>query len=125
AEQGIAEAQANLGVAYAGGLGVKKDLAEAVRWSSKAAQKDIVLGQETLRTLAEQGYAAAQFNLGRMYAGGHGIRQSDFEAYKWFARAAAQGNPDARKQLAALAKRLSAEQIAEAQRAAKQPATAR
>jgi TPR repeat protein len=52
--------------------------------------------------------------MGRMYMAGRGIRQSDVEAYQWFARAAAQGHPDAGKQMAEVAKRLTAEQIAQA-----------
>ena len=70
------------------------------------------------RRAAEQKFAAAQFNLGRMYAAGKGIRQSDVEAYKWFALASAQGNLDARKQLAEVAKRLTPEQIVQAKQAA-------
>jgi localization factor PodJL len=52
-----------------------------------------------------------------MYAAGKGTRQSDIDAYKWFSLAAAQGNQDARKQMAEVAKRLTAEQIAEAKQA--------
>ena len=51
---------------------------------------------------------------------GRGIRQSDVEAYKWFSLAAAQGHADARKQMAEVAKRLTAEQIAQAKETAKQ-----
>ena len=138
------------------GMGVAKNPAEAVKWASKAAQQGISQGQESLRGLAEEGYAPAQnelgltyekgwgslkidaeavnwyrrcrraeirrrqFNLGRMYAAGKGTRQSDVEAYKWFALAAAQGNPDARKQMAEVAKRLTAEELAQAKQAAKQ-----
>ena len=40
---------------------------------------------------AAQGNAAAQFNLGVMYANGRGVRQDDAEAVKWFRQAAAQG----------------------------------
>ena len=47
-----AGAQFNLGVMYANGEGVLKDEAEAVRW---------------YRLAAEQGHAAAQFNLGNSY----------------------------------------------------------
>jgi len=36
---------------------------------------------------AEQGEAAAQFNLGLMYATGQGVPQDDAEAAKWFRRA--------------------------------------
>ena len=52
AEQGDAVAQAALGVSYANGDGVPQDDAEAVRW---------------YRLAAEQGIAAAQYNLGSMY----------------------------------------------------------
>ncbi|MCK9681056.1 tetratricopeptide repeat protein, partial [Haemophilus influenzae] len=41
--------------------------------------------------MAEQGYAKAQFNLGVMYAKGQGVKQDDFEAVKWFRKAAEQG----------------------------------
>ena len=53
AEQGDADAQFNLGVAYATGRGVPQDDAETVRW---------------YRLAAEQGNASAQANLGFMYA---------------------------------------------------------
>ena len=49
ADQGLAEAQFNLGIMYDGGQGVAQDYAEAVRWFRKAA---------------DQSLAAAQFNLG-------------------------------------------------------------
>ena len=52
AEQGIAEAQYNLGVCYFYGKGVRRDYAEAVKWYRKAA---------------EQGIAEAQSNLGVCY----------------------------------------------------------
>jgi TPR repeat protein len=77
------------------------------------------------RKAAEQGFAAGQYNFGRMYAAGRGTRQSDVEAYRWFSRAAAQGHADARKQLAEVGKRLTAEQIAQAKQAATQPQPAR
>ena len=44
-----------------------------------------------LRPLAEQGYAAAQTNLGFMYAEGQGVTQDHQEALKWYRLAAAQG----------------------------------
>ena len=52
AEQGLADAQYNLGVMYDEGEGVAQDDAEAVRW---------------YRLAAEQGDAGAQNNLGVMY----------------------------------------------------------
>ena len=48
-----AETQFLLGVAYANGVGVAKDEAEAVKWYRKAA---------------EQNHAQAQYNLGVCYA---------------------------------------------------------
>ncbi|WP_048954519.1 tetratricopeptide repeat protein, partial [Haemophilus influenzae] len=67
AEQGYANAQANLGSMYAIGRGVKQDVFEAVKWYRKAA---------------EQGDAKAQLNLGVTYAKGQGVKQDDFEAVK-------------------------------------------
>jgi hypothetical protein len=48
------------------------------------------------RPLAEAGNAAAQYNLGRMYANGEGVPQNLKEALKWYRKAAEQG--DARAQ---------------------------
>jgi len=57
AEQGDAKAQADLGVMYATGEGVPRDLVEAVAWYRQAA---------------DQGWAEAQNALGSMYATGRG-----------------------------------------------------
>jgi TPR repeat protein len=46
--------------------------------------------EEILKS-AEKGDAEAQFNLGRMYANGQGVDQSDTEALNWFRKAADQG----------------------------------
>ena len=45
--------------------------------------------------MAEQGDANVQFNLGVMYAKGQGVKQDDFEAVKWFRKAAEQGHAKA------------------------------
>ena len=84
ANQGWAEAQLNLGAAYASGQGVKKDAAEAVKW---------------FRLAAEQGYALAQTGLGACYANGNGVPRDDAEAVKWFLLAAEQGHPPAQNEL--------------------------
>ena len=47
------------------------------------------------KELAEQGEAAAQFNLALMYANGRGVLQDDKEAVKWYTKAAEQGDADA------------------------------
>ena len=47
------------------------------------------------RLHAEQGAAAAQFNLGLMYYEGRGAPQDYAEAVRWYRRAAEQGDADA------------------------------
>lgn len=53
------------------------------------------------RSLAEQGFAEAQFTLGRMYAQGQGVTQDYSEAARWFRRAADQGESRAQFSLGA------------------------
>ena len=69
AEQGVAEAQYNLGLIYSRGKEVLKDDKEAVRW---------------YRLAAEQGFPEAQTNLGLMYGRGQGVEQDYAEAIKWY-----------------------------------------
>ena len=68
AEQGDREAQCKLGFMYAKGEGVPQDYREAVRW---------------LRLAADQGDAMAQGQLGRMYAEGEGVPKDLILAYMW------------------------------------------
>ena len=58
AEQGLADAQCNLGYMYDQGFGVPKNYKEVFKWYTKAA---------------EQGDADAQHNLGLMYYNGEGV----------------------------------------------------
>ncbi len=88
AEQGLAEAQHDLGAMYLTGRGVAKDEVQAIAWYRKAAEQDLAYSQYALgiaysegagvvedyaqavawyRKAAEQGFANAQANLGRMY----------------------------------------------------------
>lgn len=76
AERGEADAQYWLGNCYAGGKGVEKNDAEAVKWYRKAA---------------EQGHAGAQGSLGMCYANGDGVETNKAEAVKWCRKAAEQG----------------------------------
>ena len=69
AEQGLAEAQLVLGLAYTEGEGVPQNDKEAVKWVRKAA---------------EQGLAEAQLVLGRFYAEGENVPKHDQKAYMWF-----------------------------------------
>ena len=101
AEQGDAIAQYNLGLMSASGRGVPEDDVEAVRW---------------YRLAADQGYATAQYNLGNRYANGEGVPEDDLLAYMWWNLAAAQGNETAQSNKAQAERRMTREQIAEAQR---------
>jgi len=100
AEQGNATAQSNLGYMYGEGEGVTQDYKQAVYWFKKAA---------------EQGDATAQYNLGYMYGEGHGVSQSDILAYVWNSLAAAQGLNSAKINRNIDAKKLSSQQLIQAQ----------
>jgi TPR repeat protein len=104
AEQGEAVAQISLGVMYANGRGVRQDHAEAFKWYRKAA---------------EQGHAGAQNNLGFIYADGQGVPQDYVQAHKWLNLSAAQGEAIAAENRDIIAKRMTPEQIAEAQKLAR------
>ena len=51
------------------------------------------------RKAADQGYADAQFNLGKMYEHGQGVPQSAKAAAVWYRKAADQGDAEAQLQL--------------------------
>ncbi len=106
---GTALGQFNLGGIYLNGRGVPQDDAEAIRW---------------YRLAAEQGYAAGQRNLGVAYTTGRGVRQDNVAAYTWFslAASAASGNflDDYVNSRDRAAERLNPDQLAEAQRLARE-----
>ena len=54
---------------------------------------------------AAQGDAAAQYNLGVMYAEGEGVAKDTVKAVEWYKKAAAQGDKDALQRLKVLKKR--------------------
>jgi len=85
AEQGDADAQHDLGVAYQDGDRVRQSDEEAVRW---------------FRLAADQGHIAARHDLGLAYANGTGVPQDDAEAVRWFRLAADEGYAVAQHNLA-------------------------
>ena len=91
----------NLGICYNNGEGVAKDATEAVKWYRKAA---------------EQGDARAQYNLGLCYDNGDGVTKDDVIAYMWHNLGAASGNEKAKRNREILEKRMTRDQIAEAER---------
>ena len=105
AAQGHASAPYNLGVMYYDGQGVVQDYAEAVKWYKLAAA---------------QGFAIAQSNLGVMYEIGKGVVQDYTRAHMWFSLASAVGNKNAVKGRDLVAAKMTPQQIAEAQKLARE-----
>ena len=99
-------AQFYLGFLYNAGQGVPQDYTQAVFWWRKAA---------------DQGDPEAMYNLGAMYSTGKGVPQDYVEGHKWRNLAAARASTaDDQKKYAetrdALAKDMTPQQIAEAQK---------
>lgn len=141
AEQGDALAQHYLGVMYHNGQGVPQDYQEAVKWTKKAAEQDFaqaqahlgsmytsghgvpesyVLATKWYRKAAERGYVEAQAMVGVFYLEGRGVPQNYVLAHKWLNLAAAQGDQVATKIREHVAERMTPEQIAEAQKLARE-----
>ena len=76
AEQGLSDAQHNLGLMYYN----RNDYKTAAKWYTLAAK---------------QGNPNAQINLGRMYGQGHGVPKNYKTAMKWYTLAAEQGDANA------------------------------
>ncbi len=72
------------------------------------------------RLLAEQGHAQAQLNLGILYSQGRGVPKDSVQAYAWYTLAAGQGDDLAGKFKDHLEKSMTLEQLAEAQRLARE-----
>jgi hypothetical protein len=95
----------NLGVMYAEGRVVQRNLGEAVR---------------LYREAADRGNAAAQSNLGAMYAEGQGVPQDYVLAHMWLSLAVALGNRIALRNRDIVAGHMSGEQIVESERLARE-----
>src|SRR5438046_987324 len=63
---------------------------------------DYATALSIFRPLAEQGNVTAQFDLGVMYANGHGVVQDHVEALSWYRLAADQRDPDAQNNIGEL-----------------------
>jgi len=87
AEQGLSEAQNNLGVLYKDGQGVSQDYGAAAHWFRLAAEQDNTL---------------AQLNLGWLYHAGKGVSQHADSARYWYLRAATKGHTSAQLNLGIL-----------------------
>jgi TPR repeat protein len=106
--QGVAYADYEIGTCYLQGIGVAKDVEQGTRW---------------IRLAADKGIASSQNALGLAYEKGEGVPKDLVQAYKWYALAAAQDDAhaaDIRLSLAKLETNLTKDQIAEAQRLARE-----
>ena len=101
---GDAEAQAGLAMLYSAGEGVPFDMRRAVALYERAAR---------------QGNVDAQLNLGDFYARGAGVRRDLTAAHMWLSLAAAQGRTWAEARRRAIARNMSADAVAEAERRAR------
>ena len=117
-----------------------RDYAAAVDWWLKAAEKNHARAQNGLGVLyrdgdlgepdkkraaywfqqsANNGYAFAMYSLALLYRDGEGVERDDIEAHKWFNLASALNfDPRAEFQRDLIARRMSPEDIAEAQKRA-------
>jgi len=121
AEAGHSLAQYNLGVAYARGLSVERNMLTATYWWERSAlqghrdasynlglvyargddkvAQDLILAAHWWRQAAIRGDALAQFNLGMMYARGEGVQRDVETAIYWWKASANQGFDGAKKML--------------------------
>jgi TPR repeat protein len=144
AEQGDVRAQSLLGSMYYIGRGVVRDDAEAVKWSRLAADQGDAEARFRLGLMYSQGRGVPQdhaeaagwfrlaaaarqpealYNLGVLHATGEGVTRDNIRAYMWFNLAVEHFPPsDTRNRSAAIrsrdieARKLSREEIAEAER---------
>ncbi len=110
AERGHESAQYNLALMYFLGEAIPLDYKEAFRW---------------FRASAVQGNSSAQGSLGAMYRKGLDLPQDYIQAFMWYDLAVAKSELDQERRVWArnrdsLAEKMTAEQIAEAQRLARE-----
>lgn len=87
ADAGLAAAQYEIGLRYADGRGVARDLAAAAGWFDKAAR---------------QGVAPAAYRLGSAYEKGFGLPRDAAQSILWYGKAADAGNVRAMHNLAVM-----------------------
>ena len=90
---------------YDNGQGVLQDDKEAVKWYRKSA---------------EQGHPKAQSNLGVLYSNGQGVPQDYVMAHMYWNIAAVSGNKDAINNRGIVEEMMTASQLAEAQKLARE-----
>ena len=100
AQAGNADAEELIGVMYAMGLGVERDDRRAFEWYLRASMK---------------AHPGAQSGVGWYYEVGRGVAKDLVRAYMWYVLSAIGGDPDAAISQEEVIKKMSREQIKEAQ----------
>jgi localization factor PodJL len=133
AAQGLAAAQYRLAKLHERGEGVPKDLAEARRWTERAAfagnrkamhdlavyyaqgegvPQSYAAAVEWFRKAAEFGLADSQYNLAVLFAEGQGVTRNQTEALYWFRVAANNGDREAAAKVGDLQRQLKPDEAA-------------
>jgi TPR repeat protein len=120
AKKGNAEAEYKVGEMYETGFGVKKDMNEAMNWTTKSARQGHETAKfkllywdvekngltaankaevEVLKEKAIGGNPQAQFYLGKMHAHGVGVKKNSDKAINWLNQAALVGVLAAEREL--------------------------
>ncbi len=109
---GVSQARFDLGLMHATGRGVPRDIGLAAMWYRQAADQGFAPAQYEYGRLvapaeaaawfqraADQGYALAAFRLGLAYREGGGVPRSDVEAARLYRKAAEAGLAEAQSNL--------------------------
>ncbi len=100
AEQGLKEAQFNIGMMHEYGHGLPKSNEEAVKW---------------LQMAATQGHSVAAQRVGAAFENGWSVLKDYRKAYIWFTIGSENGSELARQSRDAIAVRMTPEEVSEAQ----------
>jgi general secretion pathway protein A len=119
ARSGDANAQLELGSAYATGRGVPEDFVTAYTWLTLAFangnKQAMSLISELTRRLDSAEIGRIRWNIGEMYADGVGVPQNNVTAYMWHLLAEISGETRSRVARERLARSMTADQKSEAQ----------
>jgi len=123
ADQGVGDAQYNIGIMFDKGRGVRANATAAAGWYRKAADLGVADAQCDLGTLFDEGRGVAQdsaaavrwyrkaadqansrcqWALGNAYLRGEGVPENDVEAMKWLRKAADQNYASAQTDLGSM-----------------------
>jgi uncharacterized protein len=130
ADQGLAQAQFNLGLLYENGAGVPRSQTDATLWFKRAAEQGHTDAQVSLATqymlgrgapkdfaqaaiwyerAAQGDDVAAQYIIASFYEHGDGVKQDLLKARGWYVQAARQGDVLAKEKAREMDERLAAQ----------------